>query len=216
MTTASEGQGQRDNAIIQTINNDKTKSFSKENIYWISFKEFPLISNSAGISLSWQWNIRSLVRENRYQNLQKWNIVGLHSCILHIPHAATQFATTAQRRPLNQSRQNRQGNLSRRDNKGKKGYHDTEKIWKEMYRFWRKSFKRTPCSWVAQLHPLHSSCCLTIYNNGAKKAIESRPKSKKSTRKPLEKRQQGEERKPRYWQHSEGSGEKCIGKNHDT
>ena len=100
MTTASEGQGQRDNAIIQTINSDKTKSFSKENIYQISSKEFPLISNSAGISLSWQWNIRSLVRENRYQNLQKWNIVGLHSCILHILHAATQFATTAQRRPF--------------------------------------------------------------------------------------------------------------------
>ena len=68
----------------------------------------------------------------------------------------------------------------------------------EMYRFWRKSFERTPCSWVAQLHPLHSSCCLTIYNNDAKKAIESRSKSKKSTRKPLEKRQQREERKPRY------------------
>ena len=133
MTTASEGQGQRDNAIIQTINNDKTKSFSKENIYWISFKEFPLILNSAGISLSWQWNIRSLVRENRYQNLQKWNIVGLHSCILHIPHAATQFATMTQRKPLNldQSRRNRRGNLWRRDNKGKKENQDIDNIQKD-------------------------------------------------------------------------------------
>ena len=136
MTTASEGQGQRDNAIIQTINNDKTKSFSKENIYWISFKEFPLISNSAGISLSWQWNIRSLVRENRYQNLQKWNIVGLHSCILHIPHAATQFATRAQRRPLNKVEKIDKETYQEETTRGRK---DTL-IWKTFGRMYRKGF----------------------------------------------------------------------------
>ena len=46
-------------------------------------------------------------------------------------------------------------------------------------------------SWVAKLHPSDPSCCLTICNNSAKKTIESRSKSAKSTRKPMERDNNG-------------------------
>ena len=62
--------------------------------------------------------------------LKEHPVVGLQSCILHIPHAASQFATMTQRKPLNldQSRQNRRGNLWRRDNHEN---HDIDNIQKD-------------------------------------------------------------------------------------
>ena len=65
--------------------------------------------------------------------LKEHPVVGLQSCILHIPHAATQFATMTQRKPLNldQSRRNRRWNLWRRDNNGKKENQDIDNIQKD-------------------------------------------------------------------------------------
>ena len=65
--------------------------------------------------------------------LKQHPVVGLQSCILHIPHAATQFATMTQRKPLNldQSQRNQRGNLWRRDNNGKKENLDIDNIQKD-------------------------------------------------------------------------------------